>query len=326
MTRLIDTPPGQPLPQRKAFTSDGLQMAFDSVSLGAAKRCPRYYMYSIVLGYQPKDMSPHLHYGILFHGATERLDHARVKGPLQDSDLIAACRWAMEAAGTRDPETGVFRPWRSAHEKKNLESLIRAIVWYYDEYINDTYKVLQLANGRAAVELSFRFPVGMQHAGEDYLYCGHLDSLGEYGGSVYGLDRKSTGGALTQMFFAQFSPSVQITGYNLASRLVYSVPSSGMIIDAMQVGAGFVRFGRDIVPHTEAQLSEWLTGAMYTIQQTQRWLEQSYWPMNEMACTMYGGCTYQGICRKDPSVRERFLEADFVRRGWDPLEPRGIDA
>jgi len=323
MTTLINN---VELAPRKAFSDDGVQFAWDSVSTGAAKKCARYYLYSIVLGYQPSEMSPHLHFGILFHGATERIDHYRVQGNLNDTHLIEALRWAMEAAGKRAPETGAFIPWRSVHDKKNLESLLRAIIWYFDEYKNDNYKVLQLANGRAAVELSFRFPMGLQHAGEDILYCGHLDSLGTYGEAVYGLDRKSTGGALTSQFFTQFSPSVQITGYSLASRLVYSIPSQGMIIDAMQVGAGFVRFGRQIVSTTEAQLSEWLTGTMYTVQQSHKWLEQKYWPMNETACGMYGGCIYQGICSKDPSVRERFLESQFTRRVWDPLEPRGIDA
>ncbi|OYW77667.1 MAG: hypothetical protein B7Z37_02985 [Verrucomicrobia bacterium 12-59-8] len=313
------------LPQRKAFSSDNLQFAWDSVSLGAAKKCPRYYLYSILQGWQPKMQSPHLTFGIVFHSAMEALDHIRVTRPLVDSDLYPVIRQAMKTLGSYD-ENGIFTPWRSGHDKKNLESMIRSIVWYFDEYLNDTYTVIQLANGRAAVELSFRFPLGLKHAGEDLLYCGHLDSLGEFAQSTYGLDRKTTGGALTQQFYSQFSPSVQITGYNLASRLVYNVASRGIIIDAMQIGAGFVRFGRQIVANTEAQLEEWLTSSMYTIQDSQRWLDQQYWPMNETACNLYMGCTYRGICSKDPSVRERFLEADFHTRAWDPLEPRGTDA
>lgn len=320
MTSLIDT-----LASRKAFTSDGLQMGWDSVSLGAAKKCPRYYLYSILLGYTPKALSPHLHFGILFHAALERLDHIKVKRPLTDLDLASTLRQAMRDAGSVS-EDGTFIPWNSENDKKNLESLVRSIIWYVDEYRNDAYSVIQLASGAAAVELSFRFDTGLKHAGESFLYCGHLDSLGTYAGNVYGLDRKSTGGALTQSFFAGFNPSVQITGYNLASKLVYNTQSKGVIIDAMQVGAGFVRFGRQVVAVTEGQMEEWLVGTNYTLNEASKWLEEKYWPMNETACNMYLGCTFRDICSKDPQVREMFLNANFTTRMWDPLEPRGVDA
>lgn len=321
---LINTLKGS-LPERKAFTSSGIQLGWDSVSLTAAKKCPRYYLYSILLGYTPKAESPHLKFGILFHAALERLDHVKVTRPLTDADLAQTLRRAMEDAGSRDEE-GNFKPWSSEHDKKNLESLVRAIIWYFDEYRNDAYSVIQLASGAAAVELSFRFDIGLKHAGESLLYCGHLDSLGTYAGNVYGLDRKSTGGALTQSFFSGFNPSVQITGYNIASKLVYNTASKGVIIDAMQVGAGFVRFGRSIVSVTEGQMEEWLVGTTYTMQESMKWLDQKFWPMNESACNMYLGCTFRDICSKDPAVREMFLNANFVTRVWDPLEPRGVDA
>lgn len=323
MTVLIDHKPPE---NRKAFLSSGVQFAWDSVSMGAAKKCPRYYYYTIYMGLVGKEENPHLKFGIEFHSAQEYLDHIRVQRPLEDKDLREALRLVMRETGGRDPDTGIFSPWRSIHEKKNLESLIRAVIWYFDEYHTDHYKVIQLANGKAAVELSFRFPVGLKYDSEQLLYCGHLDSLGQVADNVYGLDRKTTGGALTQQFYSQFSPSVQITGYNLASRLVYNVPSQGVVIDAMQVGAGFVRFGRQIIANTQAQLEEWLTSVTYTMQDSIRWLDNQFWPMNESACTMYGGCTFQSICSKDPGAREMFLRAGFEQRAWDPLQTRGTDA
>src|SRR5690606_5915646 len=150
-----------------------------------------------------------------------------------------------------------------------------------------------------------------------------LDSLGTFADNVYGLDRKSTESSLSHSFFSGYNLSVQITGYNLASRLVYNTASKGINIDAMQKGAGFVRFGRQIISVTERQMEEWLVGTNYTIKQAEKWLDQKYWPMNETACNMYLGCTFRDICSKDPSVRERFLDAGFSKRMWDPLEPRG---
>lgn len=318
MTTLIDTR------QRKAFSPEGEQFAWDSTSLQAAKKCPRYYKYSILDGWRAKAENAHLKFGILLHSALEELDHRRVAHKLEDSDLIDVLRITMLAAGTKQDD-GTFTPWHSPHTSKNLESLVRTIIWYFDQYRDDAFQVVRLSDGRAAVELSFRFPLPSPPvAGQEFLYCGHLDSLGEYGGQLYFLDRKTTGSALGPQYFSQFSPNVQITGYTLACRIIYGLPVSGGIIDAMQVLVGSTRFGRAFEARTEAQLEEWMAGTLITIKQSQRWLEDKFWPMNETACGMYGGCTFQQICSKDPSVRERFLEANFDRsKPWDPLETRG---
>lgn len=318
MTTLIKPPP-----PRKAF--DALrQTAWDSTSLTAAKKCPRYYYYTIIQGWRPKAGKVDLKFGILFHSALEELDRRRTRAPLTDQDLMAVIRKAAHDAGSVDPETGKFEPWRSAHEKKNLETLIRGIVWYFDTYREDPCQTITLENGAAAVELSFRIKLPFES--DDILYCGHIDRLVNYGDQDFVLDRKTTGYALAPNFFAQFSPSVQMTGYTFSTQVFWNRPVAGAIIDAMQVLVGSVKFARHPVTVTPGQIEEWLVSAMYQIKQADKWVEQNFWPLNESVCGMYGGCTMQPICSRDPSVRDKFLPVYYEQEHWDPLKVRGGEA
>jgi len=310
------------LKTRKSFW-DGRQLAWDSTSLKALKKCARYYYLSIVEGWQPRAMRVHLDFGSWFHKAMEIFDHARVReGGLQESDLIAAVREMLVLSAKRTEDGTFVSYWDSPHEAKNIESLVRSVVWYFDHYRNDAFHVIRLNTGAAAVELSFNFSLPFAVEGTELTYCGHLDALGSYGGETYFLDRKTTGSSLSESFFKQFSPDVQMTGYTLAAQVAFSAPSSGGIIDALQVGAGFTRFGRQIVLASHEQLDEWLEGAQQYIDSSFRYHDLGRWPMNETACTMYAGCEFLGVCSKSPSLRERFLEATFERRIWDPLVPR----
>lgn len=319
VTTLIDT---------RAFRGgfkDGRQLAWDSVSLGAAKTCWRKYKLSIIDGWQATGEAVHLKFGILLHSALETLDHARLSGQYNDDTLISVLRRAMSDAGRRDDETGMWLgPWESTHEKKNLESLVRTIIWYFDHYRDDAYKVAQLGDGKAAVELSFRFRLPFDAYGEPAIYAGHLDSIGEFAGTGYFLDRKSTGYSLSQSYFEPWNTNSQMTGYTMASKLVWHQPVAGGILDAMQIGTTFTRFGRHLVHRNDEQIDEWITGLNFTIQQSMQFHDADFWPMNETACGNYGGCEFLGICGKPPTVRQRFLESGFTKRYWDPLEVRGV--
>src|SRR5215831_3394412 len=46
-----------------------IQYAWDSTSLGYLKRCPRLYEYHILLGYEEKEESIHLRFGIEVHAS-----------------------------------------------------------------------------------------------------------------------------------------------------------------------------------------------------------------------------------------------------------------
>lgn len=319
MTELV-TP--QSLSARKSFRG-GVQTAWDSTSLGTLETCPRKYQLGILEGWVPSGDRVHLTFGDGFHKGVEFLDHRRVsKEELDDQDLILTLRHAMGAVALRADDGSFAGPWASDHTSKNLESLVRSLVWYFDHYRGDAFRVTRLENGKAAVELSFRFALPFDLGGEALLYCGHLDAIGEFAGQYYFLDRKTTGSSLSSRFFEGFSPNTQMSGYTWASKTGFAVPALGGIIDAMQVGAGFSRFGRQFVTRTDEQLEEWMVGAEIKIKQHLQFHDAGHFPQNPSACGNYGGCEFLPVCGKTPGVRQRFLESLFVRRSWDPLVPR----
>jgi hypothetical protein len=297
-----------------------LQYAWDSTSLGYLKECPRKYYYTIVEGWRQKGSSVHLEFGGLYHSALERYDDHRAHGQDHESALHDVVTAALNESW----------PWPHDHNTKTRFNLIRSIVWYLDQFVEDAAKTVILANGKPAVELSFRFELSRWpseswqslESDQPYLLCGHLDRLVEFSGGTYVMDRKTTGSTLGGYYFDGYNPDNQMSLYSIAGRLVYNTPVRGVIIDAAQVAVGFTRFDRGFSHRTEAQLEEWMKDLGFYLDQAERFARDGYWPMNDRSCHNYGGCPFRKVCSKDPAVRQTFLESDFERRPWNPLEVR----
>lgn len=353
-------------------TRPNLQFAWDSVSLGTLKQCPRKYQYSIVMGYRSKRATNlHLRYGILYHRALEVYDHKTVVDGMShdqaldfvlrdlaegcidttydESRTCPSCHGYSAAADKDGPDsvcetcasTGHFpvRSWwnpnenlsedKAAKNPKTLENLFRSVVWYLETFgPNDPAQTVILKSGKPAVELSYRWDSGHQlSTGEPIIFSGHIDRLVEYNGQRWVLDRKTTAASLTdgssQQYFAQYSPDNQMSGYILASRIVFESDAAGAIIDAAQIAKGFTRFERGFALRTERQLQEWFEDALFWISLADRFAQANYWPMNDKSCDAFGGCPFRGICNKDPAVRDVFLQGDYVQEPWDPLKVRG---
>ncbi len=305
-----------------------VQFAWDSTSLGWLKVCPRLYQYSMIDGWRSRGESVHLTFGKEYHAALETYDKFRVQAHDHDSALREALRAAL--VSTWDFETG--SPWSPDFPTKNRETLIRSIIWYLEQFRDDPAATVILANGRPAVELSFRMeldwgPKDQMYMNpgsnnQPYLLCGHLDRVVEFGGQKYVMDRKTTGSSLTPHYFDGFAPDNQMSIYTIAARVQFSTPVAGVIIDAAQIAVGFTRFQRGFTYRTEAQLEEWMTDFRLWTAQAEAFAEAGYWPQNDKACGLYGGCTFRKVCSKSPEVREKFLESDFERRPWNPLQSR----
>ena len=187
----------------------------------------------------------------------------------------------------------------------------------------DPAKTVQLANGKPAVELSFKLeletgPVG----GVPYILCGHLDRVVEYAEGTYVMDRKTSSTTISSYYFDQFDPDNQMSLYTLASKVIYATPVKGVIIDAAQIAVGFTRFARGFTYRTETQLDEWLKDTKYWMDEAGDLAKHGHWPMNDKSCHKYGGCHFRSVCSKSPEMREVFLNSGFVKQPWNPLVPR----
>jgi hypothetical protein len=306
-----------------SFSRDlpGLQIAVDSTSLGEFKQCPRKYYYTVVLGYQGRHTNAHLTFGLVYHAACERYDHAKVSGADHEEALGIALTYAMKETWDQERK----RPWYSEHPVKNRLTLVQAILGYLDLYgKSDPMETIILPNGKPAVELSFAFELGAQACtGEQWLLCGHLDKLGKLGDRPVIADKKTTTMELGPRYFQSFSPGNQFSLYALAGRIAWSLPISEIVVDACQVLMGGARFQRTPVARSESILQEWLEGTKWWLEQMQSAALAREWPQNDKACDLYGGCAFRSTCAKAPSSRDAWMNTDFRKRIWDPLQRRG---
>jgi hypothetical protein len=298
------------------------QLAWDSTSLGALKRCPRYYQYNIIEGYAAKIESVHLRFGSEYNNALVTYHKRRAAGADKETATLAAVRYAFEHTW----DNALDRPWTSDEPTKTRETLIRTIIWYLDRFEDDPLQTLILANGEAAVELPFRIHLDIDSniTGEPYLLCGYLDRKATMGLGDWITDWKTSKYQLDQKYFEKYSPNNQVSQYSFAGTMMGAKPVEGVVIDACQLGVTFSRFQRGNIPRTPPQLEEWLHDSIIHIRQNETYVEANYWPMNDTACDMYSGCPYRQVCSKSPNIRQRVLEGLYHKRSWDPLVVREI--
>ncbi len=311
-----------------------LQLGLDSTSLSALKTCPQFYYLNIVEGWQPRGggENPHLKFGSLFATANEYYHQLRTFGADHEQSLLTTLGEIIVKAWDKENN----RPWISDEPTKTLKTLLRTIVWYLDQFRNDPLKTLVLSGNKPAVELSFRFPLAeilydtelengrdeyVAPSGESYVLCGHLDRVVEWNDELWVVDNKTTKTMLNDQYFSNYNPDNQVSLYSIAGAIILEKPVEGVIIDAAQVQVNGSRFMRRPIPRTPGQLEEWLVDLKFYLRMLEEYARLNYWPRNDKACGLYGGCKFRMICGADPSVRPQLLEAFYTRRVWDPLQP-----
>ena len=312
--------------EKKRSFKDGLQFAWDGTSLELAQTCLRKYYYTMIRGIKPRRTSVHLIFGGIYATALEHFYKHRAEGMSINDALREIVREAMiesweherTESGERIRETGQAIYFDDP--KKTRVNLIRTIIWYIEQFAEETedgIKTYHLQSGKPAVELSFTLELD-----DELLYCGHLDRVVDYGGHLYVMDQKTTGGTVGTYFFDQFSPNNQMSGYSWAGQAILGSPVRGVIIDAAQIAVNFTRFERGITTRTKDQLEEWYESALWTIKLARQATALDQWPMNLSACGNYGGCPFRQLCSRSPSVRENYIKSDYNEHNWDPLKAR----
>lgn len=306
----------QELTAHKRSFENGVQIAWDSTSIGLAETCLRKYYYSMIRGISPKNKSVHLIFGGLYASALESYYKLKADGLDHEKALNKVIGETMEASW--DYEKNL--PVEFDDNKKTRPNLIRTIVWYLDQFHDETedgIRTYHLASGKPAVELSFTLEID-----DDVLLCGHLDRVVHFGNDLYVMDQKTTGGTIGPYFFNQFKPNMQMSLYAWAGQTILSSPVRGVIIDGAQIATNFTRFERGFTTRTKSELNEWYESAIYHINAAREATAKDKFPMNTSACGNYGGCPFRSVCSSAPGVRENYIKADFTDHNWDPLKAR----
>lgn len=311
------------------FKGTTLQFAWDSTSIGYLMDCPRKYYYTIIQGWRSKNESVHLTFGGYFASAMEVYAKAKAEGADHEDALDATVAYILEAtwrrpnAGLSD-DTSQDGPWETDSPKKNRDTLLRTVIWYFEEYKDDPAKTMILPGGKPATEVTFKLESGIKSGFDksEYILTGHLDKGVIYGDDPFVMDQKTTGGGLGAYYFSQYDLSNQMSQYTFAGRIVWNVPLRGVIIDAAAILVGSTTFGRSITMRSEAQLDEWHANVGNWLKLAEVFADSGSYPMNLQSCGNYGGCVFKSICSKDPRVRKPYLETEFEVRHWNPLSTR----
>lgn len=295
---------------------DGVQFAWDNTSLGLFKTCPRKYYYTIHLGYVARVTPPPLAFGIHFHSLCQTWHHLLAAGIDKETALLRCTRLAGLLGETLP----------TGDTARTKETLVRAFVWYMEQFWDDSASTVILSTGKPAVEYSFAFSL-MTYQGHDVLICGHLDRLVKWQGKVFCTDYKTSKYGLDRKFFAKFKPSTQMPLYVAATHIIagetQDLPSAdGVIIDGIQLGVNFCRYSRGVVEFSLEEVEEYLNGLKYWIKQAMDACAEGYFPGNEASCDQYGGCVFRDICSKPPARRQAYLEGSFGKQTWNPLQSR----
>ncbi len=337
---MSDSEPTQPIKASPFLPGTQIQYAIDSTSLGYLKTCPRLYQYIMIEGWGSTDESIHLRFGSEYHKALEDFDRLRANGVARTDAL----RQVIHELLIRIADWNLDQETR-AGKYKNPRSLIRTIIDYLDHYVDDGAKTFVMANGKPAVELSFRFELEwgpsqlkqeVNNEGEvelvdngvrqPYLLCGHLDRVVEFADELFVMDHKTSTSTLSSHYFDGYAPSNQMTLYALAGAVVLGSPIRGVIIDAVQILIACSRCVRGITYRTPDQLEEWQDDLRRWLALAETYATEGYWPQNDTACDKFGGCRFREVCSKSPQVREQFLKSRFTKlkeeEKWNPLKPR----
>jgi len=287
------------------------QIIWNSTSLNALKDCAYKYKLQILDGWWSKDANIHITFGLAYHKAIEIYHFARARGASHDLATLEAVKRAMHDTW----------PDMLLDSKKSRQNLIRTIVWYLEQFgEDDPIETLILTNGEPAVEVTFAVDLGVASpSGDNYSLAGHLDRIGRFAGDLYYTDLKTTGAALGDYYFENFSPDNQMSCYSFAGKIHTNLPLKGGIIDAAQILVGGSRFQRGFVNRTEAQLEEWRDDLHFWLSLAEVYAKREHYPMNDRSCRM---CDFKRICAMDPKVRESFLASNFSKRVINPLEVR----
>jgi hypothetical protein len=291
------------------FDADGLQYIWNSHSLSAWLKCPRYYQYTILDGFRGRNV--HFDFGGWYAGSLQTFYTTLAGGAPREDAIREAVRYALTESWEHDRDgvtgekiPGTGQPWDSQHNAKDRGTLIRSLVWYFEEFKIDL--PVHTIEGKPAVELHVQADID-----DGLVLAGHLDRVVLYDGQPWVMDQKTTSSAITPAYFEQWKPNTQMTTYTYLGNIVFPDSVKGVVIDAAQVIVGSTRFARGTTHRTKSELEEWYDGALGAFHAARTATRERRFPQNPESCHNYGGCAFRQVCSRSPEVRKNFLAAAF---------------
>lgn len=295
--------------------------AYDATRLRDLLLCRRRFKLAHILQLERahrNSFNIHLEWGKAWHETVRAYDTARATAVA--APINVAIQRAFDLTKEWPVDTGV--------RTKSRETLVRAIIWYDDQFgANNPLMPLMVEGNGPAFELNFRFPLFADQPNGPLL-CGNLDGIVEFGGEIWILERKSTATTLSGFYWDKFDPNVQVDVYCVAAHLLWPQwQIKGVLVEACQTGVTFARFERKLFRRSPARLEETLASLQREVASLLRDLseygedsEETFGP-RYASCSIDNGCPFRDICQTDPSMREWEIATHWQRRTdpWDPI-------
>lgn len=154
---------------------------------------------------------------------------------------------------------------------------------------------------------------------ESIEYGGIVDLLVEFNGVYFIVDHKTTS-QLGPMYFMQYKPNNQITGYCWGIEQATGKPVNGAFINAMCLTtSGKISFKREMTNRNPGDVAQWLQQLRSECNAIRRHELTGEWPFRTQQCMgKYGMCEYHSVhVLSDPSEQQARLETDYEIRHWN---------
>jgi hypothetical protein len=310
-------------PEGQSSEVPGLTLVWDMSRLSAYARDPLAFYWKCILGMRSVGFSSALTWGTLYHEATGYFEKQVFYGVDRETALRDAIRKLIPAAlKERMPVQGA----KGDAAKRNVRTLVRALVWFEAEYRDNPMPPIALADGTPAIEFNAVVPLDMKApTGEDYLIVVNIDKIAsDDTGAQFAIERKTTTQTLGKYFFQKYDPCFQTYTYDLVCDAMFpSTRLRGVTVEACQTAVEFARFERHPIVRTPGAREHWLKVIKYWIRRAERdALDNSWFCAMNTESSSYES-VYREIQRRDPKIWNSLLAVDLSREPvWNPLVKR----
>ena len=294
------------------YPSRPFPTSIDSTMRSAFVGCHHKYFMEYYHHWKPLLESPDLVAGKAFAAG---LEHARkaywMERLTAEESLTKGVRALIAAWGSYEEPSG---------HVKSLDRMVGALDYYFSTFgwQSDHIKPFMTSKG-PAVEQSFALPIpDTKHpeTGDPILYTGRFDMVGEYNGSLFAVDEKTTK-QLGPQWTNQWRHRGQITGYTWAAQQ-FGQPVVGGIIRGVSILKSKYGHAESLQYRPDWVIDRWLRQLSLDVGKMVQCWESGYWDYDlDTACTNYGGCCFRDVCNSTDEIRT--LEQYFEQRVWDPL-------
>jgi len=318
-------------PEQFSREIPGLRLVWDATTLDTFMRDPLVYFWQYVEGWRPITKPLPLLWGGLYHVGINRYQLRRLEGWTREDALVDALTRAVAQAW--EEELDEIAVGAKDGRKRNVATLIRAIIWYDAHYGEDEqYRPVRLADGSPGIEHPFALPLTDPEGqplkaptGEDYILAGSLDGIVEdEDGDLLVREYKHTTTTVSGLYYWQrFDPNVQVWTYDLVSAFVLGAhtPLKGVLVDACQTAIGFSNFERNEIVRTDEQRELWLRTVIRWVRFAEQLAMDGAWCEAMNPATSMWDSALRRIEARSPSSWDNWLRANFKREDvWHPLD------